>query len=1042
MRPTPPHEIPPDETLAAAAARGDREAFSLLYRRHVDGLYDFAARITRDRDAAADVVQGAFLKAWTQLQRSTDVRNVKAWLYAVARNAAIDEVRRRGREVTARDTGDETEDVFATVPAGRRSDPEATAQDREVAALVWAAAAALSPQEYALLDLHVRRDLSADEIADALGLKKGAVYTRLSRLRDSVEETVTSMLLMRRGRRECPELDAILTSLGATELTRRVHAEIRTHLRECETCGESKRRFVSPIEILAGLAPVPAAAGLIDDLWRNVASGMDAPRHDLGGRGLRRRLTSAARRTKTLLAAALAVAVIGGTAGVLALAGGPAPVSDPFDVRSTTHEIGVPSGERVVVVVWSRVGDAVSYSVEWTLGAEDLPDAEADLPGDTTSTSSPPLEDGPWFFHLRTEGEDGEWTSTVHVGPFVIQDPGETVEPGGPLPVLAIGDDVVQEPRSGNASASLLVELSAPSQEPVEVGFATSDGTARRDRDYRPVRGRLTLAPGETEAVIEVRILADDEVEPDETLFVELADPTNATLGDRRGRATIVARTVAPDVTISSPSVAEGDGVAVVTVSLSAPAPDRIAVRWETRDGTATAGLDYTDGSGTVSFDPGDTDAAIRVPILGDTVEEPDETFAVRLSEGTGGARILDAQGIVTIRDDDEPSDVPVPALAIADRATAEGDSGTSALAFTLTLSEPPGDSVSVRYEVVSGTAAVGQDVQAASGTVRFSPGQTSRQISVRIVGDTIDEPDERFFVNLSHAEHAEIADARATGTIRDDDAPPAASIDDASAAEGSGSATLTVTLTTASSERVTVHYATTPDTASAGSDFTPVSGQLAFDPGETAAEIPVPIVQDPVDEPDETLVVELSDPNRASIDDGRAIVTIRDDDQAPAISIGDGSTVEGTGGARTLVLTVRLSNPSAATVRADYVAVADTAVPRQDFAPASGNVTFAPGDTSETIPVTIIGDTIVEPDETFSVVLSNPSGGTIGDGSGTVTIEDDDGSTPRAVAADGRIPPWSTSSTAATAPAARPCARIPSYPRRTNRSWMRTPTR
>ncbi len=574
---------PTDEDLVARADGGDGGAFATLYERHASALYDFAVRVTRDRDAAADVVQTTFAKAWTNLPR--DVRNVKAWLFAVARNAAVDEVRRRRREDTA-GQDDDGDDPFARVPAGPGSDPEARAQERELASLVWSAAAALGPSEYALLDLHVRRDLGADEIAEALGLKKGAVYTRLSRLRDSLEDSVTSLLLLRRGRRECDALDGLLTKLRATELTREVHAAIRTHLRECERCSETKRRFVSPVEILAGLTPVAAAPGLLERIWRDVATQVESRPPGSGRRGLRR-LAAASRRAKVLLAAALAVAVAGSTAGVLALSAGPSVVEDPLDVHSTTHDVGVPSTDPVVRMAWSRVEDATAYSVSWSAGAEDVPDAEADLPGNATATASPELPPGSWHFHLRTQGGDGRWTSTVHVGPFVIEgaEPVETA-----LPSLAVHDDLIQEPTSGRATAAFLVELSSPSDVVVTARYATTDGSARDGRDYRGAGGTISIEPGETDALVEVAVIADRADEREETFFLELSEPSGATLADPRARATIVARAVPPDLSVAGDAVTEGTAVeAVFEVSLTEASEGPVSVRWRPSTGPRPA---------------------------------------------------------------------------------------------------------------------------------------------------------------------------------------------------------------------------------------------------------------------------------------------------------------------------------------------------------------------------------------------------------------------------------------------------------------------
>jgi hypothetical protein len=349
-----------------------------------------------------------------------------------------------------------------------------------------------------------------------------------------------------------------------------------------------------------------------------------------------------------------------------------------------------------------------------------------------------------------------------------------------------------------------------------------------------------------------------------------------------------------------------------------------------------------------------------------------------------------------TIRDDDEPGDEPVPVLTIGDRSVAEGDGGTTPLTFTVRLSEPSPETVSVGYRVAADTARLEEDVLPASGTVRITAGQTSATVTVRIVGDRLHEPSERFLVDLSRPEHADLADGRAVGTIRDDDPAPVTSIDDVSVDEAAGGASVTVRLSGPSAERVTVRFATTPGSASAGSDYATIAGTASFPPGTTTTLVSVPILDDTVDESDETFAVELSSPHGASIGDGRAEVAIRDDDRAPVISIGDVSGPEGTGTARTFSFPVRLSNPSSSTVRVDVATVPGSARPGQDFIATSGTVTIAPGQTTATVMVPVVPDTIVEPDEIFSVVLSNPVNGTIGDGTGVGTIEDDDGSAPR----------------------------------------------
>jgi RNA polymerase sigma factor (sigma-70 family) len=413
-----------DRDLIAQAGQGNRDAFGALYERYFQGLYDFALRIVRDADLAADVVQSTFVKAWEAAQQQKGVENVKAWLYTIAHNLAIDELRLRKRFVEPRrDEVSEEGFPFAIPDLSRLSDPETVMRDRELVALVWDSAAALNPQEYALLDLHLRRGLDADELADHLGLAKGALYTRLSRLRDSLEEAVTTALLMRRGRPACERLDALLVKLRATEVTQPVRRAIKAHLTECERCQESKRRFVSPAEIFAGISLVPVSLELMEDVWARItaevglAAAATGAEEALPGDGGVSATSVTTAKGVAVSALATGAAIVTATALVFR---GEGRIEDPRDVRSTTHEIGQPSAENVVRMAWSRKSDADAYSISWS-EAGALPDEAADLDGEATGATSPPLAPGSWYFNLRTRG-NGEWTSTVHVGPFVISE--------------------------------------------------------------------------------------------------------------------------------------------------------------------------------------------------------------------------------------------------------------------------------------------------------------------------------------------------------------------------------------------------------------------------------------------------------------------------------------------------------------------------------------------------------------------------------------------------------------------------------------------
>lgn len=217
-------------------------------------------------------------------------------------------------------------------------------------------------------------------------------------------------------------------------------------------------------------------------------------------------------------------------------------------------------------------------------------------------------------------------------------------------------------------------------------------------------------------------------------------------------------------------------------------------------------------------------------------------------------------------------------------------------------------------------------------------------------------------------------------------------------AASSSGSeavtpAALTVALSAPSGQPVTVNYAVTGGTATGGGvDYTLPSGTLTFAPGETTKAIPIAIVNDALDEPDETIQVTLASPVNATL--GTPAVhtyTILDDDPTPGLSINDVTMTEGHSGTTNATFTVTLSAGSGRVVTVAYATADGTATAPADYTAVSGTLTFAPGETSKTITVLVKGDTLDEPNETFLVKLSNPTNATLARAQGVGTITDDD---------------------------------------------------
>ncbi|NIJ86291.1 uncharacterized protein YhjY with autotransporter beta-barrel domain [Xanthomonas arboricola] len=224
------------------------------------------------------------------------------------------------------------------------------------------------------------------------------------------------------------------------------------------------------------------------------------------------------------------------------------------------------------------------------------------------------------------------------------------------------------------------------------------------------------------------------------------------------------------------------------------------------------------------------------------------------------------------------------PTLSINNVSVNEGNAGTTNATFTVSLSQPAGTGgVSFDIATADGTATAGVDYVASSLTGQTIPaGSSSATFTVLVNGDTLSEPNETFFVNVSNVTGASVGDGQGQGTIVNDDALPALSIDDVSVNEGNSgttTATFTVSLSAASGQTVSVNYITADGTATAGSDYAARSGTLTFAPGVTAQGVAITVNGDTAVEPNETFSVGLSGASNASIARATGTGTIVNDD-------------------------------------------------------------------------------------------------------------------------------------------------------------------
>jgi hypothetical protein len=349
-----------------------------------------------------------------------------------------------------------------------------------------------------------------------------------------------------------------------------------------------------------------------------------------------------------------------------------------------------------------------------------------------------------------------------------------------------------------------------------------------------------------------------------------------------------------------------------------------------------------------------------------------------------------------------EPSNEVVydfPDLIISFPQVQEGDSGTSIATFTFSLSRATDHPVSFDVATSNGTATAGSDYVARGSVHLVIPaGETSASFDVTVNGDTEGEADETFQSNISNLDGAfRIPPMFGRATIKNDDPLPQLVIDDASIVEGNtGYSTLAFHVGLEYAAPCDVHLSALPQggTATKWQEYNGNTINATIPKGATSGVVNVEVYSDTVEEQDETFLVTLSDVSCAVVADGTATGTITDDDDVPAptLSIGDVSIAEGDSGTKTATFTVSLSAAATWTVYFNVVSADGTATAASDYAGfVLAAQQIAAGQTSKTVSVTINGDTTVEPDETFTLSLSNVFGATVADGTAIGTITNDD---------------------------------------------------
>ena len=394
----------------------------------------------------------------------------------------------------------------------------------------------------------------------------------------------------------------------------------------------------------------------------------------------------------------------------------------------------------------------------------------------------------------------------------------------------------------------------------VTVNYHTLNGSASAGSDYAGTNGTVTFKSKAVSASIAIPVFNDSLDESNETFSVVLDTPTG---GAALGANVTAAVTLADDDTAgaiafksTNVSASESAGEIQVTVKRTGGKAEAASVDYATEDGTALAGEDYTATSGTLVFGANELSKVISIPINNDFAAEGNETFAIHLSNPSGGATLgAAANATLTIVDDEN-------SVSLGEASYSVSETGRS-LAIKVERSGSLSSAVSVQFATQNGTAVAPGDFGGTNFSLTFPAKISSRTVVIPIINDSAVEGAESFSVVLSNPQGgAQLGSiAIATVTIADDDVAGTVKFSSAtySVNEGTANASITVQRTDGLAGGVGVRFATGSGTATAGVDYTAVTVDLTFAAGETSKTVLIPIATDSLAESTETVNLTLS---------------------------------------------------------------------------------------------------------------------------------------------------------------------------------------
>ena len=419
--------------------------------------------------------------------------------------------------------------------------------------------------------------------------------------------------------------------------------------------------------------------------------------------------------------------------------------------------------------------------------------------------------------------------------------------------------------------------------------------------------------------------------------------------------------------------VAENGSNATVTIVREGSLLGAVSVIFNASGGTATPGQDYLPVTIPLNFAPGQAAQTVSVPLIDNFVTNADRTVFLTLAAPGGGVALGNPNpATLTLLDNDCVLGFSASSFVVNERSPSAR--------ITATRAGGTAERVTVQYASTNGTATAGVDYFDVFGVLAFNPGVTAQSFNVPVTNDFVFEGNETVFLSLFNPAGAvTLGRADAILTILEDDVSPGSlsfSTNLFAVSEGAGTVTVTVIRTNGTTGVVSVNYATTNGTALAGADYLATSGVVSFGEGETTKSFTIPILDNAKVDGTRTVQVLLSNPSGgATVSGSLAWVNIFDDDGAGTLAF-DADAYSVSEGADNAVIRVVRLDGTKGEVSVVVRTQGGSASAGLDYGTISNVLVFADGQTSRTVSVPIINDTLVEGNETVGLLLSDPTGG------------------------------------------------------------------